>query len=272
MHRNKLSRWVLKWLRIFWRAAKHFYHEDYTYQCSALAFITILAIVPVFSVVVYIFGKVSHFSEVLTLLNNYIYANFLPTSVQIIQKHLDQFTMQASRLPTISIVFSLFTGLMLLLVIEQTLNQIWRVHHNKRHLITRVAALSILMLLPVYIGFSSFLSEFIYTRIEVSYAQYLLINFLNLMINASVFAIFYIVVPNKLIGWKEGFIGGLITAILFDIVKKLFVWYVSYFTNYTAIYGALASFPIFLTWLYVSWVIFLYGAVCLQVKASIENK
>lgn len=264
--------WISKWLRILWRAAKHFYNEDYTYQCSALAFITILAIVPVFSILVYIIGIFSNFTYVLTLLNNYIYANFLPTSGQIIQKYLEQFTHQASHLPIISIIFSFITGLMLLLVIEQALNQIWRVHHAKRHLTIRFLALAILMLLPFYIGFSSFISEFINARIEFSFIQYLSLDILNLMINSSIFAIFYIVVPNKIIDWKDGLTGGFITAVLFEIVKKIFVWYVTYFSNYAAIYGALASIPIFLTWLYVSWAIFLYGALCIQVKAAIEQK
>lgn len=261
-----------KWLRIFWRAAKHFYNEDYTYQCSALAFITILAIVPVLSVLVFVFSMFADFAHTITLLNNYIYANFLPTSVQVIQKYFDQFTNQASHLPSISILFSFITGLMLLLVIEHALNQIWGVHHKKRHLMTRVIALSILMLLPLYVGFGSFLSEYIYTKIGISFIQYVTINILNLAINTSIFAIFYITVPNKVIGWKDGIIGGLITAVLFEIIKKLFVWYITYFTNYTAVYGALASIPIFLTWLYVSWAIFLYGALCMQVKSAIEHK
>jgi membrane protein len=269
---SKFSIWILKWLRIFWRAAKHFYNEDYTYHCSALAFITILAIVPVFSVMVYLFGIFHDFSDVFTTLNNYIYANFLPTSVQLIHKYIDQFTKQASRLPAISVVFSFVTGVMLLLVIEQTLNQIWRVHNKKRHLVTRLIAFTILLLLPLFVGFSSLLSEYIYTKIEINFIQYLTINILNLIINTSIFAIFYIVVPNKMIAWKEGIVGGFITAILFEIVKKGFVWYIAYFSNYTIVYGALAAFPIFLTWLYVSWVIFLYGALCMQVKAGIEHR
>jgi len=79
------------------------------------------------------------------------------------------------------------------------------------------------------------------------------------------------VLPNKIVDWKDGLIGGFITAVLFEIVKKLFVSYVAHFTNYAAIYGALATIPSFLTWLYISWVIFLYGALCIQVKSSLKN-
>lgn len=264
---RKFSKWIWEWLRIFWRAAKHFYHEDYTYQCSALAFITTLAIVPIFSVLVYLISIFTDFSYVLTLLNNYIYANFLPSSVQTIQKYIDQFTQQASHLPVGSILFSCFTGLMLLLVIEQALNQIWHVHYEKRHLTTRFFAFIVLMLLPFYIGFSSLISEYLHLNIKISFIQYLSVNILNLIINTSIFAIFYIVVPNKIIDWKEGVRGGFITAVLFEVIKKIFVWYVAYFSNYTQIYGALASIPIFLTWLYVSWAIFLYGALCIRVRS-----
>lgn len=262
---------TLYWPRIIWSASKRFYKDNYTYQASALSFVTLLSIVPVLSVIVYFFTVFSGFSGLLDLTNQYIYANFLPQSTDIIQQYLQQLTLQAAHLPLISVLFFVVTAVMLVLTMEHALNQIWHTQEDRRKFSSRLFSWFILAFLPFIIGLISFLSGYIYFIVRYDALQYFVAIFLNLFINTIIFAILYTVVPNKRISTKSGLIGGVITAILFELAKKIFVFYIAYFTNYNVVYGSLAAIPVFLLWLYVSWGIFLFGALIMQARSQAKS-
>jgi membrane protein len=88
-----------------------------------------------------------------------------------------------------------------------------------------------------------------------------LLTILTLIINTIVLTILYFVTSNNLSRWRDALFGGFIAALLFDIAKYGFTYYVRYFPSYELIYGTLAIIPLFLVWLYISWLIILYGAM-----------
>jgi membrane protein len=71
----------------------------------------------------------------------------------------------------------------------------------------------------------------------------------------------YVVVPNRMVEWRDALCGGLLAAVAFEIVKRLFAIFVVKVPTYTVVYGAVAAFPIFLVWIYLGWLITLGGAV-----------
>jgi membrane protein len=75
------------------------------------------------------------------------------------------------------------------------------------------------------------------------------------------YAALYVYVPNRKVAWRDALIGGLCGSVAFDIAKRIFATYIVQFPTYAQIYGALASLPIFLLWVYISWLITLSGAV-----------
>jgi len=79
----------------------------------------------------------------------------------------------------------------------------------------------------------------------------------------------YIVMPNREIKWRYAVFGGFIAAILFEITKRLFALFILNFNNYEIIYGALATLPIFLIWIYISWIVTLIGA---EITAMLDDK
>jgi membrane protein len=74
------------------------------------------------------------------------------------------------------------------------------------------------------------------------------------------FTLIFLVVPNRNVRFHHALAGAAFSALAFEISKRGFVLYVSNFPTYEKLYGALAAVPIFLVWIYVSWVVILLGA------------
>jgi membrane protein len=89
----------------------------------------------------------------------------------------------------------------------------------------------------------------------VSYAA------ISILLTTGAFALLYVAVPNRLVDWRDAAWGGLLAALAFEVAKRLFAFFIARFPTYTMIYGALAAMPIFLVWVYLSWLITLVGAV-----------
>ena len=253
-------------LNFFWVAAKRFIVDDFSNHASALAFVTVLSIVPLVSVIVYIFSFFPEFDNLVKITKHYIYSNFVPTSGQTIQQYFSQFTHQASNLPIISIIFSIFTAVMFVMTIEYALNAVWHVTHKAREYFSILLVSVLIVLLPLFIGLVALTSELVFSFLHLADFQYITVSLLNFFINATCFAILYLILPNEKISWRNAFFGGLLVSFLFDISKSFFVMYIKKFATYEYIYGALSLVPIFLLWIYIVWCIILYGALTIYAK------
>ena len=157
---------------------------------------------------------------------------------------------------------------MTLLTVENALNAIWRVRH-RRPLAQRVLVFWALMTFaPVLIGASLSVSSYL-VSISAGYVHKLpfglgvIVSLVPILLSAIAFAMLYVFVPNTNVQRRDAFIAGLIAAGAFEIAKRVFGAYVAHIPTYTAVYGAFATLPIFLTWIYVSWLVTLLGATCL---------
>jgi membrane protein len=248
---------------ILWNAAKRFYVEDFTYSASALAFTTLLALVPLISVVLSLLAMFPIFAKLMDLAQSYLMTNFLPTSADLIKHYLDNFTDQATRMPIIGICFLFFTATMLIM----TLNDIWQVSKRKKKFYSWLLYWLVLVIAPLVIGGSVFLSSLFLSLSwlsDISLQSILkpsVLGLISLLINTAIFSLLYIILPNCKVGLRNGIEGGLLAAILFEIAKKIFAFYINRFPSYEVIYGALAIIPIFLLWVYICWMIVLYGAL-----------
>jgi membrane protein len=68
-------------------------------------------------------------------------------------------------------------------------------------------------------------------------------------------------VPNRFVPIRHAALGAMITAVLLELTKLLFAYYIGQVANYQLVYGAFASIPIFLLWVYCLWMVVLVGAV-----------
>ncbi len=261
-----------KQLRFIGKAAKRLYLEGYTFRASALAYSTLLCVVPFFAVLLFLITLFPLFSKVMDLTRTFLLENFLPSASNSIQNYLQTFITQAAHSSLISILFLLITVIMLMYTIDSVFDDIWVTEKSKKKFTAFLIHWLVLTFTTIIISFSLFFSSYLFSapwflaitaKIGIKIPHLIIIS---LLMDILIFSVFYIIVPKYKINWADGFWGGFITAVLFEVIKVLFRIYVQRFSSYTLIYGAVAIVPIFLIWLYICWVIILFGALLVYEK------
>ena len=233
---------------------------------SSLTFTTVLAIVPMLAVVLSLFTAFPVFQEFRLALEDFLTNSLMPPSVSDnIMDYLNQFARQASRLTAIGGVFLLITSLLLIMTIDKALNDIWHVTRQRPLRQRALVYWALITLGPVVAGASLWATSFVARESlglvrDVPEIVSVAISFIPLVLTALGFAALFVVVPNREVLWRDALLGGCVTAIALEIMKSAFAYYLTRFPTYTVIYGAFATLPIFLLWIYLSWLAVLLGA------------
>jgi membrane protein len=82
-----------------------------------------------------------------------------------------------------------------------------------------------------------------------------------LLLTVGLFALVYKVLPNTLVAWRDALMGALFAAIVFELMKYGFGFFVKGVPFYKTVYGAFAILPLVLIWIYVTWWVTLAGAL-----------
>jgi membrane protein len=202
----------------------------------------------------------------MTVIQDFIYSNFVPAAGEAVQKHLTQFAGKAGRLTAVGLLFLGVTAIMLMATIEQAFNDIWRVK-NTRRLARRFLTYGALLALgPILVATSLTLTSKLFAlsffgRAELTLVHEVLEVVLPLALELGAVVLLYTIVPNAPVRWRNAFVGGVFAALLLEGAKHLFTAAMKYFTTYQILYGAIAVLPVFLIWIYISWVIVLLGAI-----------
>ncbi len=244
-----------------------FQEDRCTQMAASLTFTTLLSVVPLITIALTLFSAFPVFSEFSTPLKEYILMNMVPeTGGRIITGYMEQFAESASRLTAVGIVFLAVTAMLLMLTIDNAFNMIWRVS-RPRSLLQRVLVYwAVLTLAPLLVGGSLSLTSWL-VGFSAEYAQRIptlsmdAIKLVPLMLTTAAFTLLFRVVPNRYVPMRHAVIGGLIGAVAFESMNRAFAFYISHFPTYKLVYGAFASVPIFLMWVYFSWLTVLFGAI-----------
>ncbi|MCW8976789.1 MAG: virulence factor BrkB family protein [Sedimenticola sp.] len=235
-------------------------------SAAALTFTTLLSIVPLMTVVLAIFAAFPVGDRVVIQLQDFIFNNFMPASGQVIQEYLNEFSKKAAGMTGPGVAFLVVVALLMMANIERAFNRIWRIEKNRRPLNRFMVYWAILTLGPLLIGLSVAATSYLVsiplfsdaaTRLGV---EGKLFQFMPLLASAVAFSLLYLVVPNQRVPAWHAIAAGLLAALMFELAKRGFASYITYFPTYETIYGALAVIPLFLVWIYLSWVIALMGA------------
>jgi membrane protein len=234
---------------------------------SSLTFTTSIALVPFFTVALAIFTAFPMFAKLQGTLQIWLVESLIPDNIaRQVLGYLTQFTRQASRLGVAGLAVLVVTAIALVLTIDRTLNNIWRVRKprpfGQRVLIYWAAVTLGPLLLAASLAATSYLLPFVRNGAAAPAALLqFLVDTLEFVCLAGSLAALYHYMPNTFVKWAHAWVGGGFVAVGIAAAKKLLTVYLGLVPTYSAVYGAFATLPILLVWIYLAWIIVLMGAV-----------
>jgi len=249
--------------------ASQYINDNCSGTAASLAYSTLLSIVPMMLVAISIAAKIPQFMDVVHNVEHFILRNFIAGTAGTVEKYLDEFLSQVNRLSWTSIVAFTGTALLLLYNMVHAFNLVWGVKMDWRRgftmrfifyfgiLLITPLLLAISMLLISYVASLGFASSHSFHKL----VTYPIIRVLPYIAAFVTFTFFNWVLPTCKVKLRYACIAGLVTTCFFELLKYFFTLYVHVFPKYRLIYGALATIPIFIIWIYLTWLLILIGGI-----------
>jgi membrane protein len=256
----------VRWLDAAHTLRERFREDRLGLTASSLTFTTTIALVPFFTVALAVFTAFPMFAKFQDVLQKWLIESLVPDNIaRQVLGYLGQFAGKASKLGVVGLAALLGSALALIFTIDRTLNSIWRVRARRpfgQRVLIYWAAIT---LGPVVLGASLSMTSYALSASKglvgalpggVSF----LLDVLQFLLVAGGMAAMFHYVPNTFVRWGHAWMGGLFVSTLMEVAKKLLALYLGRVPTYSAVYGAFATLPILLIWIYVAWVIVLLGA------------
>lgn len=254
--------------------AMRFMQDRCVQIASSLTFTTLLSLVPLITIALTLFSAFPVFGDFSAQIKTYLLGNLMPeTAGKVITQYMEQFAESAGRLSAVGVAFLAVTAMLMMLTIDHAFNTIWRVTRPRAMFKRLVIYWAVLTLAPVLVGASLSLTSWL-VGLSMGYAKHIpifgvgMLKALPVLLTTLAFAMLFRLVPNRYVPHTHALIGGIVAAALFETMNRVFGYYISHFPTYKLVYGAFASVPIFLMWVYFSWLTILLGAV---VAASLPH-
>lgn len=246
---------------------ERFREDRLSLTAGSLTFTTSIALVPFFTVALAIFTAFPMFSQLQGALQGWLVRSLIPDNIaRQVLGYLTQFSSQANKLGVLGLAILLVTALALILTIDRTLNNIWRVK-KARSLTQRIFIYwAAITLGPLLLAASLALTSYAVTASRgllgaVPNSLNVLIDTVQFLLVAMGVASLYYYVPNTYVKWAHALSGGVFVAAGIAVTKNLLALYLNAVPTYSMVYGAFATLPILLVWIYLTWLIVLLGAV-----------
>ena len=255
---------------------ERFREDQLGLTAGSLTFTTLIALVPLVTVMLAVFSAFPMFSSFQVALQKYFLQSLVPDTIaQPVLRALTEFAGKASRLGGVGLLLLVVTALALVLTIDRTLNALWRVR-KPRPLGQRILVYwTALTLGPLALGVSLTATSYALSASKGLVAAMpgglsFLLNGLEFSLLALAAAAMFHYVPNTPVRWRHAWAGALFVAVAFEVAKAGLAWYLESVPTYSVMYGAFATVPILLLWVYLGWVIVLLGAVIAAYAPSLQ--
>jgi membrane protein len=266
------------WLDTLRTLRQRFREDHLGLTASSLTFTTLISLVPLVTVTLAIFAAFPMFASFQDSLQKYFLQALVPDDIaKPVMTALTQFAAKANRLGSLGLVLLFFAALALMLTIDRTLNAIWRVRAPRpiaqRVLVYWAAA----TLGPLVLGVSLSLTSYVISASrglvsDLPGGVSLLLNTIEFVLLAAGMAALFHYVPNTHVKWRHAIAGGVFVSVGFEVAKKALAWYIAQVPTFAVVYGAFATLPILLVWIYLGWVIVLLGAVIAAYAPSLQMR
>jgi len=245
---------------------RRFIADNCPETAAALTYTTLFAVVPVMTVTYAMLAAIPAFVDVGGQIEDFIFQNFVPATGEALRDYLSDFSQQARQLTGIGVGVLVVTAFFMLLKIEKAFNGIWRVRQPRKGVSSFLLYWAVLSLGPLLLGAGFAVSTYVASmnilaaQTAVGEAGRWVLGWVPLLLSMAAFTLTYVAVPNTRVPLHHGLIGGVLVALVFEAAKAGFGLYLALFPGYQLIYGAFAAFPLFLLWIFISWLIILFGA------------
>jgi membrane protein len=236
-------------------------------SASSLTFTTVLALVPLFVLGLAVFSVFPMFGQFQDTIQRWLVESLVPESIaRQVLSYLTQFLSQASRLGTAGLAVVLLSALFLMVTIERTLGQIWRVQRQRPFAQRVLLYWSAISLGPLLLVGSVAITSYVFTASRdvvdelPGLLRWLLDSFEFVLLTACISGL-YFYVPYTRVLWRHAITAGFLVAAALEVAKKGMALYLLEVPTYSLVYGAFAAVPILLVWIYVIWLLVLLGAV-----------
>jgi membrane protein len=251
-----------------WRLGRFVFHryqaDGASRMAASLSYTSLLALVPLIAIGLAILTAFPVFDTVRSQIQDWAFANFVPAVGDTVQGYIEGFVANAGRLSAAGIVGLAFTSVMLLVTVEGSLNLVFRVARPRSAVSRLMVYWTLVTLGPLVLGAIFSLQGYLTALGRWSGAQpgtlQLLAAPLPTLLSVLAFTGLYAIVPSRRVRIVDALTGGLAAGVLFAALRWAFGLYVTSSQAYTTVYGAVATVPIFLFWMFLSWAVVLVGA------------
>ncbi|MDR0769580.1 MAG: YihY family inner membrane protein [Burkholderiales bacterium] len=236
-----------------------------TQAAASLTFATLLALVPLFTVALIVLSAFPVFGEFADRFKLLALGTLVPEYATRVGDYIEAFLRNVSNLTAAGVILLAIAAFMLLYTIESAFNDIWATRNRRNFVQQLLVYWMILTLGPLLIGAGFSLWRWLYRHLGVSADGSMLASLVHFssgwVTTAALLWLVYRVVPNRHVSWRHALVGAAFAALLIEGGRYAFSYYVGKVTSYQLVYGAFASLPIFLLWLYCLWLVVLAGAI-----------
>lgn len=235
---------LIKHVRFF---ISTFVDKELTLFAASLSYYTIFAIIPIVLIVLTLLTFLPTFSQHYETIKVFIFSNIMPVTSETIIGHIDGFLVNSAKMGFIGIVMILLASVLFFNNFEHITNKIF--HAKPRGIFKFLRAyFGMFILILSALGISFFIR-----------AEFGAIDLVGYIIVWVLFFLIFQFTPNAKVRLKASLISSFVVAIVFTLSKNVFIEYVLYTKSYTTIYGSFAILMFLFLWIYISWIIFIYG-------------
>ena len=268
---NKKVKIVLQEVKLF---VSSFVDKELTLFAASLSFYTIFTIIPLLLIIMAILTSLPSFAEYYEKIQGFIFSNLMPVNSDTVMIQINSFLQNSSKMGAIGFLAILVSSMLFFKNFEYIANKIF--HAASRTLWESITTYwTLLTLTPIALGVSFYITGYIAALIA-SNSLTSGLNILPLIPYIIIWGLFFLIfqiAANAKINPKASLISSFIVSVIFSVSKNAFIYYVFLNKSYTTMYGSFAILMFLFLWIYVSWIIFLYGLkLCYIIDKIYKNR
>ncbi len=251
-----------------------FVDKELTLFAASLSFYTIFTIIPLLLIMLTLLTSLPSFADYYETIKVFIFSNLMPVNSEAIMGHIDGFLENSGKMGVIGLAMILVASLLFFKNFEYIANRIF--HAKSRTLWESITTYwTMLTLTPIALGISFYITATLATAIESNEitSGIDIVPLIPYVIIWGLFFLIFQIGPNTKVNPNASIISSFIISIVFSVSKNAFIYYVFYNKSYTTMYGSFAILMFLFLWIYVSWIIFIYGLkLCYIIDKGISKK